>query len=77
MVYDPVGLIRDSLKCIAWKGRAVVVGFAGGEIEKVRLVFTHDCSTHSTRNYLAAIEPSSAQEYIHSWLALGSIRYIR
>ncbi len=26
----------DSLKCIAWKGRAIVVGFAAGEIEKVR-----------------------------------------
>ena len=26
----------DSLKCIAWSGRAIVVGFAGGEIEKVR-----------------------------------------
>jgi len=25
----------DSLKCIAWKGRAVVVGFTGGKIEKV------------------------------------------
>jgi NADPH:quinone reductase len=25
----------DSLKCIAWKGRALVVGFAGGQIEKV------------------------------------------
>jgi hypothetical protein len=27
----------DSLKCIAWKGRVIVVGFAGGEIEKVGL----------------------------------------
>ncbi|KAL0575748.1 hypothetical protein V5O48_006235 [Marasmius crinis-equi] len=35
VVYDPVGLIQDSFKCIAWKGRAVVVGFAGGNIEKV------------------------------------------
>ena len=35
MIYDPVGLIKDSLKCIAWKGRALVVGFAGGQIEKV------------------------------------------
>ncbi|KAF9501485.1 alcohol dehydrogenase [Pleurotus eryngii] len=35
VVYDPVGLIRDSLKCIAWKGRALVIGFAGGEIEKI------------------------------------------
>ncbi|KAF8584843.1 alcohol dehydrogenase [Ramaria rubella] len=37
VIYDPVGLIRDSLKCIAWKGRAVVVGFVGGEIEKLAL----------------------------------------
>ncbi|KAF9531660.1 alcohol dehydrogenase [Crepidotus variabilis] len=35
VVYDPVGLINDCLKCIAWKGRAIVVGFAGGNIEKV------------------------------------------
>ena len=27
----------DSLKCIAWKGRAVVVGFAAGQIEKLAL----------------------------------------
>ncbi|TFK44713.1 hypothetical protein BDQ12DRAFT_673439 [Crucibulum laeve] len=35
IIYDPVGLINDSLKCIAWKGRALVIGFAGGTIEKV------------------------------------------
>lgn len=37
VIYDPVGLIKDSLKCIAWKGRALVVGFAGGQIEKLPL----------------------------------------
>ncbi|KII92456.1 hypothetical protein PLICRDRAFT_50833 [Plicaturopsis crispa FD-325 SS-3] len=37
VVYDPVGLVQDSLKCIAWKGRALVVGFAGGKIEKLPL----------------------------------------
>jgi len=26
----------DALKCIAWGGRALVVGFAGGAIEQVR-----------------------------------------
>jgi NADPH2:quinone reductase len=26
----------DCLKCIAWKGRAIVVGFAAGKIEKAR-----------------------------------------
>lgn len=30
VVYDPVGLVRESLKCIAWKGRVVVVGFVRG-----------------------------------------------
>jgi len=37
LVYDPVGRIRDALKCTAWGGRAIVVGFAGGEIEKLPL----------------------------------------
>ena len=35
IVYDPVGLIDKSQKCIAWNGRLVVVGFAGGPIEKI------------------------------------------
>ncbi|KAG8932890.1 hypothetical protein FRC02_000400 [Tulasnella sp. 418] len=35
VVYDPVGLIQQSLKVIAWKGRVVVVGFAAGAIEKI------------------------------------------
>ncbi|GAA5900906.1 hypothetical protein JCM6882_005974 [Rhodosporidiobolus microsporus] len=35
VVYDPVGLIVPSLKCIAWNGRLVIVGFAAGAIEKI------------------------------------------
>ncbi|KAG1848603.1 hypothetical protein C8R48DRAFT_729864 [Suillus tomentosus] len=37
VVYDPVGRIGESLKCIAFKGRALVVGFAAGQIEKLPL----------------------------------------
>ncbi|KAI0785659.1 alcohol dehydrogenase [Abortiporus biennis] len=37
VIYDPVGMIRDCLKCIAWKGRAIVVGFAKGSIENLPL----------------------------------------
>lgn len=37
VIYDPVGMILPSLKCIAWNGRAVVVGFAAGSIEKVNI----------------------------------------
>ncbi|KAK9703947.1 hypothetical protein K7432_010478 [Basidiobolus ranarum] len=35
VVFDPVGLIEISMKCVAWNGRIVVVGFAAGHIEKV------------------------------------------
>ena len=30
-------MIDPSIKCIAWNGRLLVIGFAGGEIEKVAL----------------------------------------
>ncbi|KAF2268346.1 zinc-binding alcohol dehydrogenase-like protein [Lojkania enalia] len=35
IVYDPVGLIAHSMKCIAWNGRLLVIGFAAGDIEKM------------------------------------------
>jgi len=39
VVYDPVGgeTYRRSTKCIAFEGRIVLVGFAGGEIQQVAL----------------------------------------
>lgn len=35
IVYDSVGLLAQSMKCTAWNGRLLVIGFAGGEIEKL------------------------------------------
>ncbi|KAF2090958.1 zinc-binding alcohol dehydrogenase-like protein [Saccharata proteae CBS 121410] len=35
IVYDPVGLIAQSMKCTAWNGRLLVIGFAAGEIENM------------------------------------------
>mmetsp|Transcript_4891 Transcript_4891/g.15807 ORF Transcript_4891/g.15807 Transcript_4891/m.15807 type:complete len:352 (+) Transcript_4891:1-1056(+) len=35
VVFDPVGLIVESTKCIAWNGRIVVVGFTKGDIPKI------------------------------------------
>ncbi|KAL2125259.1 hypothetical protein VTJ04DRAFT_1624 [Mycothermus thermophilus] len=37
IVYDPVGLVDKSTKCIAWNGRILVIGFAAGTIEKVAM----------------------------------------
>ena len=37
IVYDPVGLVDKSLKCIAWNGRILIIGFAAGTIEKIAM----------------------------------------
>ncbi|ROT36311.1 quinone oxidoreductase [Sodiomyces alkalinus F11] len=37
VVFDPVGLIDLSLKCVAHYGKLLVVGFAGGDIENVAM----------------------------------------
>lgn len=37
VIYDPVGgdVFDRSTKCIAWEGRLIVIGFAGGRIPKI------------------------------------------
>ena len=37
IVFDPVGMVNSSLKCTAWNGRILVIGFAAGSIEKVAM----------------------------------------
>jgi NADPH2:quinone reductase len=37
VIYDPVGgdVTTLSLKCLAWEGRLLIIGFAGGDIPKI------------------------------------------
>ena len=39
VVYDSVGLVGESLKCLKWKGRILIIGFAGreGNLESVAM----------------------------------------
>lgn len=37
IVFDPVGLVNASLKCVGWNGRIVVIGFASGTIDSVAM----------------------------------------
>jgi len=39
IVYDPVGLVEKSLRCLKQRGRILVIGFAGaeGNLEKVAM----------------------------------------
>lgn len=38
VVYDAVGVVERGLKCLKYRGRVVIVGFAGrdGKIEEVK-----------------------------------------
>jgi NADPH2:quinone reductase len=48
VIYDAVGgdILEQSLRCVAWDGRVLVIGFAGGEIPKIaaNLVLLKNCS---------------------------------
>jgi NADPH2:quinone reductase len=48
VVYDAVGgdVLENSLRCVSWNGRVLVIGFASGEIPKVpaNLVLLKNCS---------------------------------
>lgn len=46
IVLDPLGMVDGSLKCIAWNGRIVVIGFAAGAIEKIAMnkILLKNCS---------------------------------
>lgn len=35
VVYDPVGLVNESIKCLKFSGKVVVVGFAAGQHEQI------------------------------------------
>ncbi|KAL9600805.1 MAG: hypothetical protein Q9219_002943 [cf. Caloplaca sp. 3 TL-2023] len=37
IVYDPVGMVNTSLKCTAWGGKILIIGFTSGNIEKVAM----------------------------------------
>lgn len=37
IVFDPVGLVNASLKCVGWNGQIVVIGFASGAIDSVAM----------------------------------------
>jgi threonine dehydrogenase-like Zn-dependent dehydrogenase len=78
-IYDPVGMIVPSLKCIAWNGRVVVVGFAAGKIEQVCfrfLLFPPLICAHSLLNAADPRQSRSAQEHRGPRSSLGMILFV-
>lgn len=37
VMFDPAGMVNPSLKVVAWNARILVVGFAGGVIEEIKV----------------------------------------
>lgn len=63
-------LAIDCLKCIAWKGRALVVGFAAGKIEKVSSAVSDRTVSDIGK---ATPELSAPEEHLHRRRPLGCI----
>lgn len=82
VVYDPVGgdAYQRSTKCIAFEGRILVVGFAGGQIQSVALnhalvknysIVGLHWGLYLQRNHAVAAE---AHARLSTWAAEGIIR---
>jgi len=82
VIFDPVGgdVFDESLRCIAWEGRLLVVGFAGGRIQMIpgNQVLLKECQIVgvNTGQYLK----HKIEEYrdrlsqILRWTAAGKLR---
>jgi NADPH2:quinone reductase len=81
-IYDPVGgdVFEQSMRCIAWNGRVLVVGFAGGTIAKLKtnLALLKGCSIVGVRAGEATRQDPTLgpkrQAVLLDWAAKGRIR---
>jgi NADPH2:quinone reductase len=82
VIYDSVGgdVFERSLKCIAWNGRLLVIGFAGGDIPSVklnRILLKNFAVVGLHWGAYAKFEPERIPETMRALLALhekGAIR---
>jgi NADPH:quinone reductase len=82
VVYDPVGahFAEPAIRSLAWRGRYLVVGFAGGEIPKIplNLLLLKGASAIGVFwGSFVAREPARNQAYLREiadWIADGSLK---
>ena len=77
VIYDPVGgsIFDESLRCIAWGGRLLVVGFAGGQIPNAAAnrILIKGCSVVGVRaGEFARRDPVRGQENYQTLLKLAN-----
>ena len=69
VMFDPVGgeVYNDALKVIAWEGRAVIIGFAGGEIQRIaanRLLLKNASAVGAIWGGYLARDPAYGREVV-------------
>ncbi|MDX5297587.1 MAG: NADPH:quinone oxidoreductase family protein [Gammaproteobacteria bacterium] len=82
VIYDPVGgsMTEDALRCMAWNGRHLIVGFAAGDIPKIpaNLTLLKGCSVVGVFwGQFTMKQPAESAENMKELLALygkGQIR---
>ncbi|HEV2546482.1 MAG TPA: NADPH:quinone oxidoreductase family protein [Stellaceae bacterium] len=82
VVYDPVGgdAFDQSLRCIAWEGRVIIIGFAAGRIPQIaaNLVLVKNIDVigffwGSYRRYKPQLQAESFQE-LFRWYEAGKLK---
>ncbi len=82
MVYDPVGgaYTEAALRCMAWQGRLLVIGFTAGDIPRppLNLPLLKGCSIVGVfYGRFSDEQPERAQQLLQElmqWLAAGRIK---
>lgn len=82
LVFDPVGgdVYNNALKVIAWEGRAVIIGFAGGEIQRIaanRLLLKNASAVGAVWGGYLARDPAYGHEVVAECFELYRSRKIR
>jgi NADPH2:quinone reductase len=80
IVLDVLGMVEQSLKCIAWNGRIVVIGFAAGKIELIAMnrILLKNCSlTGLFWGQYATFEPHTVDKVWKELFALIEQKKIR
>jgi NADPH2:quinone reductase len=82
VIYDPVGgdVFDESLRCIAWNGRLLIIGFAGGRIPALpaNLALLKGCAVVGVRaGEFGRRNPAAAkanQRTLLDWAAAGKLK---
>lgn len=82
VVFDPVGgdIFDESMRCIAWRGRLLVIGFASGRIAEARtnLILLKECSVVGVAwGSFAERDPAANRAYFAKllrWHAAGALK---